>query len=98
MGTRMTTDNLRLTLHIKEMEVQNKQLEVQAMYLRIRALELEKGAPVASSPTSFSGHNNFSAPIFDISKHIALVPPFRESEVDSYFSAFDQIAAALSWP
>ena len=39
-----------------------------------------------------------SAPVFDISRHIALVPPFRESEVDSYFSAFERIAAALSWP
>ena len=35
---------------------------------------------------------------FDISRDIAFVPPFRESEVDSYFSAFERIAAALSWP
>lgn len=35
---------------------------------------------------------------FDVSKHIALVPPFRETEVDSYFCAFERIAAALQWP
>ena len=34
----------------------------------------------------------------DVSKQIALVPPFRESEVDCYFSAFERIAAALRWP
>lgn len=31
-------------------------------------------------------------------KRIASVPPLRESKVDSYFSAFEQIAAALNWP
>ncbi|XP_036003896.1 uncharacterized protein LOC118566311 [Fundulus heteroclitus] len=35
---------------------------------------------------------------FDVSKNIALVPPFRESEVDSYFNAFERIAVALEWP
>ncbi len=31
-------------------------------------------------------------------KHIALVPSFRESEVDSYFNAFEKIATSLNWP
>ena len=35
---------------------------------------------------------------FDISRQIALVPVFRESEVDSYFSVFERIAVALKWP
>lgn len=98
MGAGMTTENLRITLQIKEAEARSKQLEVQAMHLRIRALELEKEAPVASFPVSFSGHSTVFVPVFDIAKHIALVPPFRESRVDSYFSAFERIAAALSWP
>ena len=34
---------------------------------------------------------------FEVSKNIALVPTFRESEVDSYFSAFEKIATALDW-
>ena len=97
MGT-MTTEDLRIALQIKEVETRNRQLEVQAMHLRIRALELEKGAHVASTPLSPVGRSSVSAPVFDISRHIALVPPFRESEVDSYFSAFERIAAALSWP
>lgn len=36
--------------------------------------------------------------MFDISKHISLVPLIREIEVDSYFAAFDCIATALQWP
>ncbi|KAG7471602.1 hypothetical protein JOB18_022732 [Solea senegalensis] len=98
MGGGMTTEDLHIALQIKEVENRNKQLEVQAMHLRIRMLELEKGAPVASTPVSPFGRSSVSVPAFDISKHIALVPPFRESEVDSYFSAFERIAATLSWP
>ena len=94
---KMTTEDLRLALQIKEVETKNKQLEVQAMHLRIRALELEREAPTASTPVSLN-QSSVSAPVFDISKHIALVPPFCESEVDSYFSAFERIAAALKWP
>lgn len=35
---------------------------------------------------------------FDVSKHICLVPVFHESEGESYFGAFERIAAALRWP
>uniref|UniRef100_A0A7N8YF56 SCAN box domain-containing protein n=1 Tax=Mastacembelus armatus TaxID=205130 RepID=A0A7N8YF56_9TELE len=77
--------------------MRNKQLEVEAIHLKVRALELEQGAAVATSPYFQSP---FSRPQdgFDVSRHIALVPPFRESEVDSYFSAFERIAATLNWP
>ncbi len=30
--------------------------------------------------------------------HIVLVPQFRETEVDSYFSAFERITTSLHWP
>ena len=49
--------------------------------------------------TPFSVHSpTASSDQFDVSRHIALVPPFRESEVDSYFNAFERIAATLRWP
>ncbi|KAL0153990.1 hypothetical protein M9458_050705, partial [Cirrhinus mrigala] len=34
----------------------------------------------------------------DISRQISLVPTFRESEVDTYFTVFERIAATLKWP
>lgn len=34
---------------------------------------------------------------FDVSRHLTLVPAFRDNEVDSYFAAFERIAAALHW-
>lgn len=33
-----------------------------------------------------------------MNKHISLVPVFRDSEVESYFSAFEHFATALKWP
>lgn len=35
---------------------------------------------------------------FDVAKNIAIVPPFREKEVEAYFQTFEQIASALKWP
>lgn len=90
----MSAENLRLILQIKELEMKQKELELQAMHVRVRTLELEKSAPATSAPLSPPPSSN----TFDISKHIALVPLFRESEVDSYFHVFERIAAALSWP
>ena len=46
-----------------------------------------------STPSTNSSHSTF-----DISKHIGLVPQFREAEVDSYLGAFEHIASALQWP
>ncbi len=39
-----------------------------------------------------------SGSTFEVSKHIARVPQFREIEVDSYFNVFERIASALNWP
>ncbi|XP_026021701.1 uncharacterized protein LOC113021315 isoform X2 [Astatotilapia calliptera] len=91
-----STEDLRLTLRIREVETRAKELEVQAMHLRVRALELER-----KPSTSASSHPSTSTAVptgFDITRHVKLVPPFREAEVDSYFNAFERIAAALSWP
>ncbi|KAK2845089.1 hypothetical protein Q5P01_011748 [Channa striata] len=47
----MTTEDLKLTLRIREVEVRNRELEVEAMLLKVKALELERGATVPASPT-----------------------------------------------
>ena len=35
---------------------------------------------------------------FDVTKHIRLVPPFQEKEVDKYFLDFEKVAENLNWP
>lgn len=92
------TEDLKLALGLKELDLQTRSPEVELMHLKIRALELEK-ASVQSTPTPVRTHSSTaSAEQFDISRHIALVPPFRDSEVDSYLNAFEHSAATLGWP
>ena len=35
---------------------------------------------------------------FDATKHIRLVPPFQEKEVDKYFLHFEKVTENLNWP
>ncbi len=53
--------------------------------------------PADQSTGDFAHIRDLCVP-FDPSRHIKLVPPFRESEVDAYFIAFERIAAKLNWP
>ncbi len=46
------------------------------------------GAPVTSSPAAPVGETS-AFPVFDVGKHVKLVPPFREAE---------RVAGALRWP
>lgn len=64
------------------------------MHLHPRTLGLEKGSPAVhltgcSTPYSVSAS-------FDITRHVSLVPPFCESEVNSYLCAFEHIVSALN--
>ena len=35
---------------------------------------------------------------FDVTKHIRLIPPFQEKEVDKYFMHFEKVAENIKWP
>ena len=39
-----------------------------------------------------------SSKISDVTKHIRLVPPFQEKEVDKYILHFEKVAENLKWP
>lgn len=66
------------------------------MHLRIRALELEWS--VRPTPTTIGMSLSSTPEQFDVRRHNALVPQFREREENSYFSAFEHIVATLKWP
>ncbi|KAI3355662.1 hypothetical protein L3Q82_004257 [Scortum barcoo] len=88
-----------------DFQLQVKRLEIEAdKAVRLRQLELASQREAhqieaSSMATSISSISPGLPPnSFDISKHISLVPIFRETEVDAYFSAFERIATALHWP
>ena len=73
-------------LKMKELEIKEKEI---AMQLKLQ--ELEAHPTATPTPTVKSTG-------FDVSKHIRLVPPFQENEVDKYFIHFEKIATSLEWP
>lgn len=103
-------DEARLKVHLPRLQMeaqeraQNRQLQLEIdadKVVRLRQLELksqrEAHAPSTSADAVGMSFSSTSLPrsTVDISKHIALVPTFRETEVDSYFGAFEP---PLQWP
>ena len=39
-----------------------------------------------------------SSKTFDVTKHIGLIPPFQEKEVDKYVLHFEKVTENLKWP
>ena len=58
--------------------------------LRIKELEMQT-MTIKRQPLDFGVH-------FDVTKHIRLIPPFQEKEVDKYFLHFEKVAENLKWP
>ena len=70
-------------LKLKELELKEKELSIQ---LKLRELE-SRPAPIPPTPSTATSTG------FDVSKHIRLVPPFQEKEVDKYFVHFEKIVS-----
>ena len=70
----------------KEREERENEREFQ---LRMREIEMQERA---NQPKQKIEYN------FDVTKHIRLVPPFQEKEVDKYFLHFEKVAENLNWP
>ena len=70
----------------REREEREKEREFQ---LRMREIEMQERA---NQPKQKIEYN------FDVTKHIRLVPPFQEKEVDKYFLHFEKVAENLNRP
>lgn len=85
-------------LRLRELAFQEKQLEgnikirekemLLAHELSLKELEIKTTALTPRSDT---------AP-FDVGRHIKLVPPFSEKDVERYFSHFERVATTSKWP
>lgn len=89
---------LDLSLRVRKLEIEADK-EIRLRQLDIEAAKAAAVSSVQRNSSSVSDNSaNSSSATFDVGKHIALVPNFRESEVDSYFNAFEKIATSLVWP
>lgn len=87
-------------------DIQLRKMDLEAKHLAKKPVPLPRTRPTSVlspvTPASSTVTEDFSRTpsneSFDISKYIRLVPPFRETDVDSYFVAFERIASKLGWP
>ena len=70
----------------REREERKKEREFQ---LRMREIEMQERANQLKQKIEYN---------FDVTKHIRLVPPSQEKEVDKYFLHFEKVAENLNWP
>ncbi|XP_023815218.1 uncharacterized protein LOC110015381 [Oryzias latipes] len=85
-----------LRLQVRRMEIEADK-EVRLKQLEVEALQHSAAqSSMADTATALAVSNGKRG--FDVSRNIAMVPTFRESEVDSYFKAFERVAIALDWP
>ena len=79
----------KLKLEAEErIEIEKEKLQFE---LKMKELELEGKSKSKPLPLD-------SGKSFDVTKHILLVPPFQEKEVDKYFLHFEKVAENLKWP
>ena len=71
----------------EEREEREKEREFQ---LRMREIEMQERANQTKQKK-----NEYN---FDVTKHVRLVLPFQEKEVDKYFLHFEKVAENLNWP
>ena len=72
----------------ERLEIEKEKLEFQ---LKMKQLELQDKTKQKTLPLDTSK-------TFDVTKHIRLVPPFQEKEIDKYFLHFEKVAENLKWP
>ncbi len=72
-------------MHDRELQVKLKEMEYQSQF-HLKELELKHN------------QSSHSSSDFDVGKHIRLVPPFKEKEVDGFFLHFEKVAIRLKWP
>lgn len=91
---------LNLQLEVRKLEIE-AETQVKLRQLELGASNVATGSAVQPVPAQVSStppRVGLAPDAFDVGKHIALVPQFRETEVDTYFSAFERIATSLHWP
>ena len=86
----MQKERMEMEEREKEKEIQ-MQVEREKLKFELRIKELEMQKTVIPQTLDSGVH-------CDVTKHIRLVPPFQEKEVDKYFLHFEKVAENLKWP
>ena len=86
----MEKEKLEMEERIQKKKLEQAEKEKERQY-NLRMKELEMQDRTKPKPLDLGTQ-------FDVTKHICLVPPFQEKEVDKYFLHFEKVAENLKWP
>ena len=90
-------------LKLKEFQLREKQLNFDLEMRRLESKErvdrekLELDREVRLRELEL-GSRRPGTDVFDVGRHIRMVPLFSEKEVDKYFPHFERVATSLAWP
>ncbi|KAJ8023218.1 hypothetical protein HOLleu_35552 [Holothuria leucospilota] len=77
----------------REKEEREMQREKEAREHEFRLKQLELGVIKASDPKI-----GLDTGVFDVSKHVKVVPKFQEDNVEKFFNHFEKLGEQLKWP
>ena len=97
-------DNKNKELEIKKNEVENKnkELDLKSRELELRSLESESDLDLQREKLAIErdkiSRDKQERAYFDPSRVCKLVPPFKEQDIDQYFTHFEKVASNLERP
>ena len=87
---------------LKELENKSKELEFKSRELELRSLESERDHDLQREKLAIErdkiSRDKKERAYFDPSRVCKLVPPFKEQDIDQYFTHFEKVASNLEWP
>ena len=87
---------------LKELENKSKELELKGRELELRSLESERDHDLQRDKLTIERdkilRDKQERDYFDPSRVCKLVPPFKEQDIDQYFTHFEKVASNLEWP
>lgn len=75
-----------------------RQRERERHELELKKLEMEQACRLKELELKARERGVTDVPVFDVSRNIRIVPPFREQEVDKFFALFERVATNMKWP
>ena len=98
----VSMEALQLQIRLRELSIKEKEIEYERERLQTHAREQELENRLAMRKLEIEAQKEGVAPSdpnsFDVSRHIRLVPPFVERDVERYFPHFERVATNLNWP
>lgn len=98
----VSTETLQLQVRLRELSIKEKEMEYDRERMQAQVHEHELEHRLALRKLEIEAQREGVTPSdphsFDVTRHIRLVPPFVERDVEKYFPHFERVATNLNCP